>query len=263
LVRMSINWRRTSSSLMGCKIIKTKKLKPRRGEDGVFDRQERLEWWDQKRIEKATITLIGAGIGGEVAYGLVKAGVGQLKIFDDDLVELSNLNRQYFFAKDLYRNKAVSLAENLGDTAVGKTKIVAYPMKVENHINEALKCDFAVCLVDNDPSRLFVAKKFWRKKIPVIFGAVTEGATGTNVVVQKDICLSCARPDIKEGDYPCLKTPSTIFVAKLCAAVVLYALERLIMKKPVGWNYREIFLDGLINRALNLPKRDGCEICGG
>ena len=61
----------------------------------------------QKKLLNSKISLIGLGaLGSPVAYYLVAAGIGNLKIIDYDLVEPSNLHRQILhFTKDINRKK--------------------------------------------------------------------------------------------------------------------------------------------------------------
>ena len=52
----------------------------------------------QKKLKAARIAVIGAGgIGSAVIPALAGAGVGELTIIDDDVVELGNLHRQPLF----------------------------------------------------------------------------------------------------------------------------------------------------------------------
>jgi len=53
------------------------------------------------------------GIGSNVAVNLVRSGVDNLKLIDFDRVEVSNLNRQFYFHDQIGRYKAEALAENL------------------------------------------------------------------------------------------------------------------------------------------------------
>ncbi len=53
------------------------------------------------------------GLGSNAAVALTRAGVGRLILADLDIVELSNLNRQYFFQDDVGQFKAEALAEHL------------------------------------------------------------------------------------------------------------------------------------------------------
>jgi len=60
------------------------------------------------------VGIAGAGgIGSNVAFQLVRAGVKRLKIVDFDCIEVSNLNRQFYFADQVGQAKAPALVENL------------------------------------------------------------------------------------------------------------------------------------------------------
>lgn len=53
------------------------------GEDGV------------KKLQNARVAVFGVGgVGGQVAEALARAGVGAIDLFDNDVVSLSNINRQ-------------------------------------------------------------------------------------------------------------------------------------------------------------------------
>lgn len=53
------------------------------------------------------------GIGSNVAYHLVRAGVNSLKFGDFDRIEESNLNRQFYFKNQIGFYKSETLKENL------------------------------------------------------------------------------------------------------------------------------------------------------
>lgn len=76
--------------------------------DERFARFERVEWWDQERLRKARVLVIGAGaIGNEVIKNLALLGIGHLVIADMDTIELSNLSRSVLFrAEDAGKSKA-------------------------------------------------------------------------------------------------------------------------------------------------------------
>jgi sulfur carrier protein ThiS adenylyltransferase len=65
-------------------------------------------------LRAATVGVVGCGgLGSNAAVALVRAGVGRLILVDRDLVEASNLNRQYFFQADIGRRKVEALADHL------------------------------------------------------------------------------------------------------------------------------------------------------
>ena len=65
-------------------------------------------------LENAKVGIAGAGgLGSNVAMLLVRAGLKKLVIADFDVVGESNLNRQFFFRRQLGAKKVDALAENL------------------------------------------------------------------------------------------------------------------------------------------------------
>ncbi|MBR1458298.1 MAG: sulfur carrier protein ThiS adenylyltransferase ThiF [Oscillospiraceae bacterium] len=53
------------------------------------------------------------GLGSNIAIHLARAGVGQLRLFDFDTVDISNLNRQQYFPDQLGMEKTAALAQTL------------------------------------------------------------------------------------------------------------------------------------------------------
>jgi sulfur carrier protein ThiS adenylyltransferase len=65
-------------------------------------------------LQKATVGIAGCGgLGSNAAVSLVRAGVGRLIIADFDVVEASNLNRQFYFQSDIGEKKIQALARHL------------------------------------------------------------------------------------------------------------------------------------------------------
>ena len=65
-------------------------------------------------LENAKVGIAGAGgLGSNVAMLLVRAGMKKLVIADFDIVNESNLNRQFFFRRQLGEKKIAAPAENL------------------------------------------------------------------------------------------------------------------------------------------------------
>jgi len=53
------------------------------------------------------------GLGSNCAVALARVGVGKLVVADFDVIEVSNLNRQYFFRNQVGEKKAFALKENI------------------------------------------------------------------------------------------------------------------------------------------------------
>lgn len=69
---------------------------------------------ERAALESARVGIAGAGgLGSNCAMHLVRAGVKHLTIVDFDVVNESNLNRQFFFRDQLGQKKVVALKDNL------------------------------------------------------------------------------------------------------------------------------------------------------
>jgi adenylyltransferase/sulfurtransferase len=73
----------------------------------------------QRRLAAAHVAIVGAGgLGSPAVLALAAAGIGTLTVIDDDVVELSNLQRQLMHrVGDLGRSKALSAARAAADLA--------------------------------------------------------------------------------------------------------------------------------------------------
>jgi sulfur carrier protein ThiS adenylyltransferase len=66
------------------------------------------------KIQNTRIGIAGAGgLGSNCASNLVRCGFRKIKIADFDIVDHSNLNRQFYFADQVGRKKVEVLRENL------------------------------------------------------------------------------------------------------------------------------------------------------
>src|ERR1051326_6546052 len=163
---------------------------------GADDRQNRIPGFDQRIFSTSRVLCIGAGgIISQIAPTLVRKGIGGITLLDPDIVEPSNLNRQRFYTKDIGRNKAIALAENLLPECIAETEIVGIPLRLEEAIARRidLSCDLAVCGVDNNPARVAASRFFRTRRIPVIFTAVSvSGDHGYVFVQERDgACIGC------------------------------------------------------------------------
>ena len=77
-----------------------------------FDRQKRIENWDQNKIESQVCLLLGTGgLGCSVAMALARLGVGKIIMLDKDVVDVSNLNRQILFTSEDVGKPKVEVAK--------------------------------------------------------------------------------------------------------------------------------------------------------
>src|SRR3954447_4523374 len=77
-----------------------------------FARFKLIGWWDQQRLSRARVAVIGAGaLGNEIVKNLALLGVGHVLIADMDRIENSNLSRSVLYReRDNGADKATAAA---------------------------------------------------------------------------------------------------------------------------------------------------------
>jgi molybdopterin/thiamine biosynthesis adenylyltransferase len=236
----------------------------------VTHRQELISGFCQDKLTSAAGVLIGAGgIGGNIGQGLCRKGIGRLRLFDHDVVEHTNLNRQHFFPPDIGQNKACRLARNLAPHCHAGTILEGWPMSFEDAVavEADLLADFVVCGVDNAASRVAVSQYYRPLGTPVIYVNVDLQAECGHVFVQQSrptaACFGCAFPNsLAPRKAPCF-APASVDILMVTAGFALYAIDSVLMDRKRNWNYRLIHLAGFAPDGLeNIERNAECPLCG-
>lgn len=217
----------------------------------------------QDALSRSTVCIVGAGgLGSPVATYLALAGIGGLILADDDIVQESNLNRQFLHAtRDIGRQKVYSAAGTLQALNPDLT-ITACPERIcsENVERFVQDADIIVDCTDNFETRYLLNGACMRLQVPLVHGAV-EGYGGqmTTIIPGKTPCLSCLFPRAP----PRKETP----VIGATAGVIgcMQALE--VIKYLTGSDHlmtnRLLIWDGLSGRTdhLAITRRESCDVC--
>lgn len=232
------------------------------------ERQRAIPGFDQGSYSSSHALCIGAGgLISHVAPALARKGIGRLTILDADDVEASNLNRQRFYVEDIGRNKAQTLAAHLQRECIHETAIIGVGVSLQTamDLRRDLRCDVAVCGVDNNPTRTCASLLFRSLQIPVVFTGVSRDADSGYVFVQDTdgACFGCVFPDaITDERYPCPGTPAMLDILQAVGALAVYAVDTCVTARPSDWNYRSISLSTGSSAASRLePSRPGCPLC--
>jgi molybdopterin/thiamine biosynthesis adenylyltransferase len=243
-------------------------LRPKsKGDATVTDRQERLKKYNQQALTDATVLLIGCGgLGSEYGEALVRKGIGRLVLFDHDVVELSNLNRQKFYKADLYKPKAHRLALNLSKEGFCGSVIEGYALCFEDAVQQGIdmSADIAIVGVDNNVCRVAASRYFREQHTPVLFTSVSEDAAHGFVFLQEKggTCFGCLFPDAiaDETYHPC--SPAVKDILKVVGGMVSYCVDSLIMERLRTWNYKAVYLSTGDDMTWLVPRRQDCPLCG-
>ena len=227
----------------------------------------------QKKLLEARVLILGAGgLGAPVIAGLAGAGVGHLTVIDDDVVELTNLNRQIVHSMDrLAMNKAESAAlfsKALNPDIQVDTKTQRF---CEENASMLIKShDLAIDCTDNPETRYLVNRVCHQHNIPLVFaGAVRTDGQITCFVpdAEESPCLRCIFPQT-ELDYD--QAPSCSVAGVLgSTTLIMGALQtaeaiKLLTQTGTTLIGRLLLYDGLTARftEINVPADPACPVCG-
>jgi molybdopterin/thiamine biosynthesis adenylyltransferase/rhodanese-related sulfurtransferase len=129
----------------------------------------------QRRLQAAQVLLVGAGgLGSPSGIYLAAAGVGQLRIADDDHVERSNLQRQILHDNDDVGRPKVSSAHDRLTALNPDVAVDAIEERVTSDNVERLLAEVDVVIdgADNFPARYLLNDACVKLGIPLVYGAV-------------------------------------------------------------------------------------------
>ena len=131
----------------------------------------------QEKILSAHILIVGVGgLGCPAAENLVRSGVGNIGLIDDDIVNLSNIHRQSLFdTNDINKSKVIVAAKKL--KAINpNVKITTYKKRLNNkNIGEIIKnYDLIIDGSDNFETKFLVNDNCLKYKKKLITGAISK-----------------------------------------------------------------------------------------
>jgi molybdopterin/thiamine biosynthesis adenylyltransferase len=153
----------------------------------------------QDKLRGGSVLVVGAGgLGAPILFYLAAAGVGRIGIVDDDIVELSNLQRQVLFTTaDIGKPKAEVAAERL---AALNPEVTLEPSTRRFAAADAFavidRYDAIVTAVDNFPTRYLLNDACVLRRKTLVDGAVL-GLTGLAMTVKggESACYRCLFPE--------------------------------------------------------------------
>lgn len=222
-----------------------------------YARQELITWWDQSRLSKASVLVVGAGaLGNELAKNLALVGLGSITVIDLDTVERSNLSRCVFFTD--------------GDESEPKADVVASGARRLNPelditgmagditrqgLGWVSQFDLVLGGLDNREARVWINQACRKLAIPWIDGAIeglravvrtflpegpcyecTLSETDREILAHRKSCALLSDDEIASG-----KVPTTATTASLTAAVQVQEAIRLLHGEArlanQGWTF--------------------------
>jgi sulfur carrier protein ThiS adenylyltransferase len=183
------------------------------------------------KIQSYKVGIGGAGgLGSNCAYNLVRSGFKSFVIVDFDVVEFSNLNRQFYFAHQVGQNKVEALKENLLainpdlDIEIKTNKIT------QDNIQDFFKdCDIVIEAFDQIISKRIIVEEYMNSTKLLVSATGLAGWGSSDKIKIKRVkdtfyLVGDFITEVSE-DTPPISPKVNIVAAKQADIVLQYVLE--------------------------------------
>ncbi len=232
-----------------------------------YSRQIELQGWGaegQERLLGSSVFVAGVGgLGCAAAVYLAVAGVGEVVVCDGDVVERSNLNRQFLYTRDdLTKLKAPIAAARLRrlNPDVAVTPVIA---EINRSTAQGLieGADLVLDCLDNPETRIALNRAAIVARIPMVYAAVAEYTGYLSFLNPPDTpCLEC----FVDGTRPAVHPPVPGCIAGTLGT--LEAMEALKFLTGTGRTLagKLLVLEGAVPSfdVIDVARDPRCPACG-
>ncbi len=223
----------------------------------------------QKKLLSARVLVIGAGgLGSPLILYLAAAGVGTIGVIDDDLVDLSNLQRQILHTTQQVGNPKTQSAENMIDQINPDVNIITMSERLTVDNAEQIIADYDIIAdgCDNFDTRFILNDVCLKLKKPLVSAALSQfdGQISTFKGYQQDKpCYRCFIPDHPGNVGNCAEAGILGAVAGVVGSLQAVEVLKEILEIGDSLAGKILLYDGLsaTSRTIKLPKDPSCPIC--
>lgn len=224
----------------------------------------------QEKICSGRVAIIGmGGLGSPVAMYLASSGVGSLVLLDDDLVDLSNLQRQIIHTEETVNQAKVTSARQAISKLNKATQVECILTRLtESELTQlAQRVDVVVDATDNFATRYAVNRACITTRTPLVSGAAIRMEGQLSVFDSRRHDSPCYQCLYRDGLDEALNCSENGVIAPLVGIIgSMQAMETLKLLAECGEPLvgRVIYFDAknMDIRSLKLNRDPTCEACG-
>tara|TARA_B100001142_G_scaffold209438_1_gene207593 strand:+ start:182 stop:1225 length:1044 start_codon:yes stop_codon:yes gene_type:complete len=224
----------------------------------------------QQRLRNAKVLVVGAGgLGNPVSMYLAGAGIGTIGIIDNDVVSLSNLQRQILYREhDVGKSKVFATQKNILEINP-HIEIKPYNRLLDSRNAQKLISEYDIIIdgSDNLKTRHLVNFACVKEKKPLISGAISqwEGQISLFDPSKNYPCYSCIFPESDKENLT--RSCADVGVLSSLPGVIgsLMAVEAIKEITAVGDSLRgKLFLYDAMNCKtikIEAERNKNCKVC--
>lgn len=224
----------------------------------------------QQKLLDAKALVIGAGgLGSPASMYLAAAGVGHITLYDDDRVDLSNLQRQIaHHTSDIGTDKVISTLNTLKKLNPD-TQIAAHHERLDGErLEQEVKiADVVLDCSDNFTTRFAINAACVKHKIPLVSGAAIrfEGQVSVFTPGFNDSpCYNCLYNNDGEDPQNCATNGVIAPITGIVGSIQALEAMKIVMAIGETLTGRLLLLDGLTMEwnTMKLRRNPACPTCG-
>ena len=224
----------------------------------------------QSKLRKAKVLVVGAGgLGSPILSYLAAAGVGTIGVIDDDLVSLSNLQRQVLFDEDHLDYPKVFAVKDKIKKLNPFIDILPFNRRLTMLEAELLFIEFDLIVdgSDNFSTRQVVNLACVKLNKPLVSGAISqwEGQVSIFNETKNSACYACIFPiEPADGLAPnCAEGGVMGALPGIIGSVMASEVIKKITGAGVNLTNKLMIFDALNNEfsKINIKKNIDCKIC--
>ena len=215
---------------------------------------------EQKKLGKSKVVVIGLGaLGGLTSELLVRAGIGEIILVDNDKIEIENLQRQHLYNEKDVGEYKVKVAKKKLTEINSKVKInVVFNMLNKDNLS-ILDSDLVLDCTDNFEARFLINEYCVLHKIPWIYASAIRDKG--NILVVKDICFNCVFGYRKTFEK-CASVGILNTITSLVSSVQVNEAIKLLTGKKYEKDLLRFDLGSNSFERVKVSKKKNCEVCG-
>lgn len=223
----------------------------------------------QLKLRNARVCVAGlGGLGSPAALQLAAMGVGHLRLVDQDIVEVSNLQRQHLYSVNSLGYPKVEAAAKRLQELNPNIEIEPLPLSLSvNNAEDIVKdMDVIVDGLDSMKPRYALNRACLAAGVPYVFGAaiMTFGNVST-IVPGETPCLECFQGNLDDDMLPeCAVVGVHPSILSIIASVEVSEVIKLILgKKPsLAGKILHCDIGNMKFEEVELSKSESCPVCG-
>ncbi|MCE3288102.1 MAG: moeB [Caulobacter sp.] len=218
----------------------------------------------QQRLKAARVLIVGAGgLGAPAALYLAAAGIGRITLSDDDVVSLSNLQRQVLFATaDVGRSKTAAAVEHLAALNPHVAVEAAPAVTADTVAGLVAGQDLVLDGTDNFETRLLVSDACLAAGVPLVSGAIGRWTGQVGVFAGKP-CYRCLVPEVPPDAETCVAVGVVGALAGAVGSMMALEAVKVITGAGEALTGRLLIYDGLSgeSRTVRVGVDPACPAC--